>query len=174
MNRLDRFFSVTSQSQPDTRPRDTVPLMSWAGPKTGSYRSSPLPILRSLEFPYIRRDTNAFISQHTTHRASSSHFCPVIRENPIGETRKDARRLDSDGRVTVELHGAKVSCHDFVDNQVRLQLFALAYNLGNFLRRLALPRSVKTWSLRTLRERLVKLGAKGSSIPGMWRSRWLQ
>jgi len=31
----------------------------------------------------------------------------------------------------------KLSCHDFVDNQVRLQLFALAYNLGNFLRRLA-------------------------------------
>jgi len=34
----------------------------------------------------------------------------------------------------------KLSCHDFVDNQVRLQLFALAYNLGNSLRRLALPR----------------------------------
>ena len=28
---------------------------------------------------------------------------------------------------------------------MRLQLFALAYNLGNFLRRLALPRSVKHW-----------------------------
>jgi hypothetical protein len=33
----------------------------------------------------------------------------------------------------------RVSCHDFVNNQVRLQLFVLAYNLGNFLRRLALP-----------------------------------
>ncbi|MEA3366529.1 MAG: IS1380 family transposase, partial [Planctomycetota bacterium] len=54
----------------------------------------------------------------------------------------------------------RLSCHDFVDNQVRLQLFALAYNLGNFLRRLALPRSVKHWSLTTLRERLVKIGAK--------------
>jgi hypothetical protein len=31
----------------------------------------------------------------------------------------------------------RLSCHDFVDNQVRLQLFALAYNIGNFLRRLA-------------------------------------
>jgi hypothetical protein len=47
-----------------------------------------------------------------------------------------------------------------VDNQVRLQLFALAYNLGNFLRCLALPKSVKKWSLRTLREKLVKIGAK--------------
>ena len=54
----------------------------------------------------------------------------------------------------------RLSCHDFMDNQVRLQLFALAYNLGNFLRRLALPRSVKHWSLTTLREKLIKIGAK--------------
>jgi hypothetical protein len=53
-----------------------------------------------------------------------------------------------------------MSCHDFRDNQVRLQLFALAYNLGNFLRRLALPEGVKHWSLTTLREKLVKIGAK--------------
>ena len=38
------------------------------------------------------------------------------------------------------LKWTRLSCHDFVDNQVRLQLFALAYNLGNFLRRLALPK----------------------------------
>jgi len=54
----------------------------------------------------------------------------------------------------------RLSCHDFADNQVRLQLFALAYNLGNFLRRLALPTAVKHWSLTTLREKLVKIGAK--------------
>ncbi len=53
----------------------------------------------------------------------------------------------------------KLSCHDFDDNQVRLQLFALAYNLGNFLRRLALPRGLK-WSMTTMREKLVKIGAK--------------
>ncbi len=41
-----------------------------------------------------------------------------------------------------------------------LQLFALAYNLANFLRRLVLPRSVKHWSLTTLREKLIKIGAK--------------
>ena len=57
----------------------------------------------------------------------------------------------------------RLSCHDFVDNQVRLSAyggFALAYNLGNFLRRPALPRSVQHWSLTTLREKLVKIGAK--------------
>ncbi len=43
---------------------------------------------------------------------------------------------------------------------MRLQLFALAYNLGDFLRRLALPRSVQRWSLTTLREKLNKIGVK--------------
>ena len=43
---------------------------------------------------------------------------------------------------------------------MRLGLFVLAYNLGNFLRRLVLPRSVKHWSLRTLLTKLIKIGAK--------------
>ena len=36
----------------------------------------------------------------------------------------------------------------------------LAYNLGNFLRRLALPRERARWSLTALREKLVKIGAR--------------
>jgi hypothetical protein len=43
---------------------------------------------------------------------------------------------------------------------VRLQLFALAYNVGNFLRTLALPRRVSQWTLTTLRDKLIKIGAK--------------
>jgi hypothetical protein len=54
----------------------------------------------------------------------------------------------------------RLSCRRFKDNQARLQLFALAYNLANFLRQLALPRSAQTWSLTTLREKLIKIGAK--------------
>ena len=54
----------------------------------------------------------------------------------------------------------RLSCQEFQDNAVRLQLFVLAYNLANFLRRLALPRSIRHWSLTTLREKLVKIGAK--------------
>ena len=46
------------------------------------------------------------------------------------------------------------------DYQSRLQLFALAYNLPNSLRRLALPQSLRHWSLTILRERLIKIGAK--------------
>ena len=37
---------------------------------------------------------------------------------------------------------------------------ALAYNLANFLRELALPRPVQTWTLTTPREKLIKIGAK--------------
>ena len=58
------------------------------------------------------------------------------------------------------LNWTLLSCHDFIDNQVRLQLFVLAYNLGNFLRRLALPRKIKDWSLRTVQVKLIKIGAK--------------
>jgi hypothetical protein len=54
----------------------------------------------------------------------------------------------------------KLSCRTFKDNQTRLQLFALAYNLANFLRRLALPKSIRQWSLTTLREKFVTIGAK--------------
>jgi hypothetical protein len=54
------------------------------------------------------------------------------------------------------LNWTRLSCHDFVDNQVWLQLFSLAYNLGNFLRRLALLKTVKDWSLRILKEKLIK------------------
>ena len=45
-------------------------------------------------------------------------------------------------------------------NQVRLQLFVLAYNLGNFLRQAVLPQAVRHWTLTTLREKLIKIGAK--------------
>jgi hypothetical protein len=54
----------------------------------------------------------------------------------------------------------RLSCHSFTANAVRLQLHALAYNLANFLRTLALPVEVEQWSMTTLRDRLVKIGAK--------------
>jgi Transposase DDE domain group 1 len=48
----------------------------------------------------------------------------------------------------------RLSCRSFAANAVRLQLHALAYNLGNFLRTLA------DWSLTSLKEKLIKIGAK--------------
>ncbi|MFC1544945.1 IS1380 family transposase [Gemmatimonadota bacterium] len=58
------------------------------------------------------------------------------------------------------LNWTRLSCRQFDSNRVRLGLFVLAYNLGNFLRRLVLPREIKHWSLRTLLTKLIKIGAK--------------
>ena len=42
------------------------------------------------------------------------------------------------------LNWTRLSCHRFVANQVRLWLFVLAYNLGNFMRRLNFARVSET------------------------------
>jgi Transposase DDE domain group 1 len=54
----------------------------------------------------------------------------------------------------------RLSCRTFAANAVRLQLHALAYNLGNFMRTLAMPKSADRWSLTSLSEKLIKIGAK--------------
>jgi len=54
----------------------------------------------------------------------------------------------------------RLSCRTFAANAVRLQLHALAYNLGNFLRTLATPEAIRDWSLTSLKEKLIKVGAK--------------
>ena len=58
------------------------------------------------------------------------------------------------------LNWTRLSCHRFVANQVRLWLFILAYNLGNFFRRLALPEAIKRWSLTSIQTRLIKIGGR--------------
>lgn len=55
---------------------------------------------------------------------------------------------------------SRLSCRTFNANAVRLQLHALAYNLGNFLRTLATPEAIASWSLTSLREKLIKIGAR--------------
>jgi hypothetical protein len=54
----------------------------------------------------------------------------------------------------------RLSCRSMKANAVRLQLHALAYNMANFFRTLVLPDEVERWSLTTLREKVVKIGAK--------------
>jgi len=58
------------------------------------------------------------------------------------------------------LKWTRLSCRSFTANAVRLQLHALAYNLGNFLRTLATPEPIQDWSLTSLKEKLIKIGAK--------------
>jgi hypothetical protein len=63
-----------------------------------------------------------------------------------------------EGKGSIEW--TRLSCRSFAANAVRLQLHALAYNLGNFLRTLATPEPIKDWSLTSLKEKLIKIGAK--------------
>jgi hypothetical protein len=58
------------------------------------------------------------------------------------------------------INWTRLSCRSFAANSVRLQLHALAYNLGNFLRTLATPEPIKDWTLTTLKEKLIKIGAR--------------
>ena len=43
---------------------------------------------------------------------------------------------------------------------MRLALFILAYNLGNFPRRLCLPKAIKDWLLRSVQIKLIKIGGR--------------
>ena len=58
----------------------------------------------------------------------------------------------------------RLSCHDFVDNQVRLHLFVLAYNLGNFLRQAVLPRAVCRTTIKIFHNLALGLGIKPSIV----------
>ena len=89
----------------------------------------------------------------------------------VTNLRRSAKRVVAfyNGRGTAEqyvkegknaIKWTRLSCTTFRANAVRLQLHALAYNLANFLRTLALPGEIAQWSLTTLREKVVKIGAK--------------
>ena len=83
---------------------------------------------------------------------------PAERVSKFYNGRGTAEQWIREGKYA--LRWTRLSCRSFQDNAVRLQLFALAYNLANFLRSLALPDEVAHWSLTTLREKLVKIGAR--------------
>ena len=72
--------------------------------------------------------------------------------------RRTAEQWIKEGKYA--LNWTRLSCHRFVANRVRLSLFILAYNLGNFLRRLCLPKAVRHWSLRSVQVKLIKMGGR--------------
>jgi hypothetical protein len=83
---------------------------------------------------------------------------PAKRVAAFYNQRGTAEQHFKEGRNAIPW--TRLSCRNFQNNAVRFQLHTLAYNLGNFMRTLALPKDAEHWSLTTLREKLVKIGAK--------------
>jgi len=83
---------------------------------------------------------------------------PASRVVAFYNQRGTAEQYIKEGKNAVKW--TRLSCRTMKANAVRLQLHALAYNLSNFLRTLALPDEMESWSLTTIREKVVKIGAK--------------
>ena len=93
-----------------------------------------------------------------TMAKANSESRPAERVVAFYNQRGTAEQWIKEGKNAIKW--TRLSCRKFDHNAVRLQLHALAYNLGSFMRTLALPDSVEQWSLTTLREKLIKIGAK--------------
>jgi Transposase DDE domain group 1 len=63
-------------------------------------------------------------------------------------------------------------CRTLAANAAPLQLHVLAYKLGNFMRTLVMPKAAQPWSLTSLREKLIKIGAKVVTAGGMSPFTW--
>jgi hypothetical protein len=74
----------------------------------------------------------------------------VPRANLLNEASLEGPRLYRVGTLTYTLRWLVVV----------FTWMLLAYNLGNFVRRIALPARVKHWTLTTLRDKLINIGGK--------------
>jgi Transposase DDE domain group 1 len=82
----------------------------------------------------------------------------VLRVVAFYNQRGTAAQWIKEGKGAIKW--TRLSCRTFTANAVRLQLHVLAYNLGNFMRTLAMPNAAERWSLTSLKEKLIKIGAK--------------
>jgi hypothetical protein len=78
-----------------------------------------------------------------------------------GETSGTGEQWIKGGKGAIKW--TRLLCRTFVANSVRLQLHALAYNLGNFLRTLATPEPIKDRSLTCLKEKLINCGTTAAA-----------
>ncbi len=76
----------------------------------------------------------------------------------IYNQRGTAERHIKEGKQAI--NWTRLSCKGMAQNEVRLQLHALAYNLGVFLQGTDLPEEMADWSLTSLQTRLIKIGAR--------------
>jgi len=75
-----------------------------------------------------------------------------------GKRRGRAEQRNDEGKNM--MFSTRLSCHKEPANDVRLQLYTLAYNLMVLFRRLALTGDERKWTIETIRLRLMKIGAR--------------
>jgi len=95
----------------------------------------------------------------------------TARKRWCGSTTSVARRSRDQGRQE-RRQMDRLSCHDFADNQVRLQLSRVGLQSGQLPAAGVLPQAVRHWTLTTLREKLIKIGRRSCAIPGRSSIRW--
>ena len=88
---------------------------------------------------------------------------PAERVVAFYNQRGTAEQWIKEGKNAIQW--TRLSCRRFDHNAVRLQLHALAYNLGNFMRTLALPDAVEQWSLTSLREAVLHQSPDKRGVP---------
>ena len=87
------------------------------------------------------------VSPHRLHRHQPEPSCRA--GCCVLQSARHCRAMDQGRQVPSAIKWTRLSCRSLRNNAVRLQLHALAYNLGNFMRTLALPDAVEQWSLTT-------------------------
>jgi len=98
---------------------------------------------------------------HPLHTQMGSKLAKWVRELGVTEVESPNHGWRHRFKTLARKVGMDSEARDAIQGHaVRLQLHALAYNLANFLRTLALPQEVRHWSLTSIRDRLVKIGAK--------------
>ena len=131
---------------------------------------SPKPIVSYHDFVYQAQSWNVarrVVSKVEWHQGELGSQSGLHRHNlsypNIGivrfyNGRGTAEQWIKEGKYA--LNWTRLSCHSSWPIRFRLELFVLAYNLGNFMRRLALPEAMKHWSLTSLQTRMIKTGGR--------------
>ena len=134
--------------------------------QTGSFFVDKQPVWQgATQDPEVTERVGEQIGPYTLREQIGEGGMGVVyvaeQEKPI--RRKVALKVikpGMDSKAVLARFEAERNALALMNNQARLVLFALAYNLANILRRLALPKSIRQWSLTTLREKLAKIVAK--------------
>src|SRR5215213_9067105 len=124
------------------------------GPRRGTSASSPCRSMRHSTSLRPRASSGSTPDAQSVTKRAKSNLESVPKLNGRGTAEQWIRKGKNAIRWT------RLSYRSMQANAVRLQVHALAYNLASFFRTLVLPDEVERWSLTTLRERVVKIGAK--------------